>query len=71
MPGLATTFDVLGNTENEAAAALLLPARLEMKLVFGLRAGDMQLDRYDALSALFYRTEAWKRASVFSARPRR
>jgi glycosyltransferase involved in cell wall biosynthesis len=40
-------------------AALLLPARRKTKLVFGLRAGGMQLDRYDALSALSYRTEAW------------
>jgi glycosyltransferase involved in cell wall biosynthesis len=40
-------------------AALLLPARLGTKLVFGLRAGGMRLDRYDALSALSYRTEAW------------
>lgn len=40
-------------------AALLLPARRKTKLVFGLRAGGMQLDRYDALNALSYRTEAW------------
>jgi glycosyltransferase involved in cell wall biosynthesis len=40
-------------------AALLLPARLPTKLVFGLRAGGMQLDRYDTLNALSYRTEAW------------
>jgi glycosyltransferase involved in cell wall biosynthesis len=40
-------------------AALLLPARRGTKLVFGLRAGGMQLDRYDTLSALSYRTEAW------------
>ena len=40
-------------------AALLLPARLKTKLVFGLRAGDVQLDEYDALNALTYRAEAW------------
>src|SRR5712692_9950320 len=40
-------------------AALLLPQRLKTKLVFGLRAGGMQLDHYDALSALTYRSEAW------------
>src|SRR6266487_5456340 len=53
-------------------AALLLPARLETKLVFGLRAGGMQLDRYDALSALFYRTEAWlsRRADLAIANAR-
>ena len=28
-------------------AALVLPARLRAKLVFGLRAGATQLDRYD------------------------
>ena len=53
-------------------AALLLPARLETKLVFGLRAGGMQLDRYDVLSALFYRTEAWlsRRADLVIANAR-
>jgi glycosyltransferase involved in cell wall biosynthesis len=40
-------------------AALLLPLRSRTKLVFGLRAGGMQLDNYDALSAFSYRTEAW------------
>jgi glycosyltransferase involved in cell wall biosynthesis len=53
-------------------AALLLPARLETKLVFGLRAGGMQLDRYDALNALTYRTEAWlaRRADLIIANAR-
>ena len=53
-------------------AALLLPARLGTKLVFGLRAGGMQLDRYDALSALSYRTEAWlaRRADLIVANAR-
>lgn len=37
-------------------AALLRPAGA--KLVFGLRAGGMRLDRYDALTALSYRLEA-------------
>jgi glycosyltransferase involved in cell wall biosynthesis len=40
-------------------AALLLPPWLPTRLVFGIRAGGMQLDRYDALSALTYRLEAW------------
>jgi len=40
-------------------AALLLPRRLATKLVFGLRAGGMQLNHYDRLSALTYRSEAW------------
>jgi glycosyltransferase involved in cell wall biosynthesis len=40
-------------------AALLLPPRLGTKLVFGLRAAGMQLDHYDALNALTYRSEAW------------
>jgi glycosyltransferase involved in cell wall biosynthesis len=40
-------------------AALLLPPRLGSKLVFGLRAAGVQLDRYDALSAFSYRSEAW------------
>jgi glycosyltransferase involved in cell wall biosynthesis len=53
-------------------AALLLPARLGTKLVFGLRAGGMQLDRYDALNALSYRTEAWlsRRADLIIANAR-
>ncbi len=53
-------------------AALLLPSRLETKLVFGLRAGGMQLDRYDALNALSYRTEAWlsRRADLIIANAR-
>jgi glycosyltransferase involved in cell wall biosynthesis len=40
-------------------AALLLPPGLNTKLVFGLRAGGVQLDQYDALNALTYRSEAW------------
>ena len=40
-------------------AALLLPLGLQTKLVFGLRAGGMQLDRYGALDALTYRSEVW------------
>ncbi len=40
-------------------AALLLPRALGTKLVFGLRAGGMQLDHYDTLNALTYRSEAW------------
>ena len=40
-------------------AALLLPPRPGSKLVFGLRAAGMQLDHYDALNALTYRSEAW------------
>jgi glycosyltransferase involved in cell wall biosynthesis len=40
-------------------AALLLPPWLPTRLVFGIRAGGMQLDRYDTLSALSYRLEAW------------
>jgi glycosyltransferase involved in cell wall biosynthesis len=42
-----------------ALATLLLPPRLKSKLVFGLRAGGVQLDQYDALNALTYRAEAW------------
>jgi glycosyltransferase involved in cell wall biosynthesis len=40
-------------------AALLLPPRPASKLVFGVRATGMQLDHYDALNALTYRSEAW------------
>jgi glycosyltransferase involved in cell wall biosynthesis len=40
-------------------AALLLPPRSATKLVFGVRAAGMQLDRYDAVSALTYWSEAW------------
>jgi glycosyltransferase involved in cell wall biosynthesis len=40
-------------------AALLLPLHSPTRLVFGLRAGGMQLGNYDALSALGYHTEAW------------
>src|ERR1700704_864252 len=53
-------------------AALLLPAQLETKLVFGLRAGGMQLRHYDALNALTYRSEAWlsRRANLLIANAR-
>jgi glycosyltransferase involved in cell wall biosynthesis len=53
-------------------AALLLPPGLETKLVFGLRAADMQLDQYDALTALTYRSEAWlsRRADLIIANAR-
>src|ERR1700704_1109145 len=53
-------------------AALLLPARIETKLVFGLRAGGMQLRHYDALNALTYRSEAWlsRRADLIIANAR-
>jgi len=40
-------------------AALLLPPWRAARLVFGIRSGTMELDRYDALSALSYRLEAW------------
>jgi len=40
-------------------AALLLPPRCKSKLVFGVRAGGMQLDHYDTLSAFTYRSEVW------------
>lgn len=46
-------------TTQTTLAALLLPRRSRTKLVFGVRAGGMQLDQYDTLSALTYRTEAW------------
>jgi glycosyltransferase involved in cell wall biosynthesis len=53
-------------------AALLLPSHLQAKLVFGLRAGGMQLDRYDTLSALTYRSEVWlaSRADLLIANAR-
>ena len=53
-------------------AALLLPPRCATKLVFGLRAAGMQLDRYDAVSALTYRSEAWlsRRADLIIANAR-
>ena len=40
--------------------------------MFGVRAGGMQLDRYDVLSALTYRTEAWlsRRADLIIANAR-
>jgi glycosyltransferase involved in cell wall biosynthesis len=53
-------------------AALLLPRALGTKLVFGLRAGGMQLNRYGALEALTYRCEAWlsSRADLIIANAR-
>jgi glycosyltransferase involved in cell wall biosynthesis len=53
-------------------AALLLPAGLQTQLVFGLRAGGMQLRHYDALNALTYRSEAWlsRRADLIIANAR-
>src|SRR5262249_45206297 len=40
-------------------AALLLPPWSATRLVFGVRSAGMQLENYDALSALSYRLEAW------------
>jgi glycosyltransferase involved in cell wall biosynthesis len=40
-------------------SALLLPPWLRTKIVFGVRSADMQLDHYDALSAIVHRLEAW------------
>jgi glycosyltransferase involved in cell wall biosynthesis len=53
-------------------AALLLPRRAKTKLVFGLRAAGVRLDRYDALSALMYRSEVWlaRRADLIVANAR-
>ena len=53
-------------------AALLLPRRVKTKLVFGLRAAGVRLDRYDALSALMYRSEVWlaRRADLIVANAR-
>jgi glycosyltransferase involved in cell wall biosynthesis len=50
-------------------AALLLPRQLKTKLVFGLRASGVRLDRYDYLNALTYRSEAWlsRRADLIIA----
>jgi glycosyltransferase involved in cell wall biosynthesis len=50
-------------------AALLLPRRIKTKLVFGLRAAGVRLDRCDALSALMYRSEVWlaRRADLIVA----
>src|SRR6516165_9916438 len=44
----------------------------QTKLVFGLRAGGVQLDQYDALNALTYRSEAWlsRRADLAIANAR-
>lgn len=52
-----------------ALAALLLPARQAPKLVFGVRAASVEFDRYDSLSALTYRLEAWlsRRADLIIA----
>jgi glycosyltransferase involved in cell wall biosynthesis len=53
-------------------AALLLPRRLPTRLVFGLRATAMEVDRYDNLSALSYRLEVWlsRRADLVIANAR-
>jgi glycosyltransferase involved in cell wall biosynthesis len=53
-------------------AALLLPPGRRTRLVFGLRAGGMQLRDYDRLSALSYRLEAWlsRRADLIVANAR-
>jgi glycosyltransferase involved in cell wall biosynthesis len=53
-------------------AALLLPRRVKTKLVFGVRAAGVRLDRYDALSALTYRSEVWlaRRADLIVANAR-
>jgi glycosyltransferase involved in cell wall biosynthesis len=58
-------------TQTTLATLLLLP-RLKSKLVFGLRAGGVQLDQYDALNALTYRAEAWlsRRADLAIANAR-
>ena len=55
-----------------AALLLLLPPRLDAKLVFGLRAGGMELGHYDVLNALTYRSEAWlsRRADLAIANAR-
>jgi glycosyltransferase involved in cell wall biosynthesis len=59
-------------TQTTLAALLLPPPRLKTKLVFGLRAGGVQLDQYDALNALTYRSEAWlsRRADLAIANAR-
>jgi glycosyltransferase involved in cell wall biosynthesis len=53
-------------------AALLLPRKPKTKLVFGLRAGGMELDQYDALNALTYWLEVWlsRRADLVIANAR-
>jgi glycosyltransferase involved in cell wall biosynthesis len=55
-----------------ATLLLLLPPQLKSKLVFGVRAGGVQLDQYDALNALTYRAEAWlsRRADLAIANAR-
>lgn len=40
-------------------AAMLLPPWLPTRLVFGIRAGGMELQQYDRLSAAMYKFEAW------------
>jgi glycosyltransferase involved in cell wall biosynthesis len=59
-------------TQTTLAALLLPPPRLKTKLFFGLRAGGVQLDQYDALNALTYRSEAWlsRRADLAIANAR-
>src|SRR5262249_60159991 len=49
--------------------ALLLPRRAKTKLVFGLRAAGVRLDRYDGLSALVYGSGVWlaRRADLIVA----
>jgi glycosyltransferase involved in cell wall biosynthesis len=54
-------------------AALLLPLNRKAKLVFGVRAGGMQLAHYnDRLNAFTYRAEAWlsRRADLVIANAR-
>jgi glycosyltransferase involved in cell wall biosynthesis len=53
-------------------AASLLPPRLRTRLVFGLRASAMELDRYGALHALIYKSEGWlsRRADLIIANAR-
>ncbi|HEY7247961.1 MAG TPA: glycosyltransferase [Xanthobacteraceae bacterium] len=55
-----------------ALAALLLPFGQSTKLVFGVRAAGMEVDRYDSLSALTYRLEVWlsRRADLIIANGR-
>jgi glycosyltransferase involved in cell wall biosynthesis len=53
-------------------AAFVLPPWRPARLVFGIRAGRMEFDRYDALSAVSYRLEAWlsRRADLMIANGR-
>jgi len=50
-------------------AALLMPQQLKTRLVFGVRASSVRLDRYDYLNTLTYRSEAWlsRRADLIIA----